>query len=41
MMFIACSYDLISLYISLELMALTFYILVAFTKREKKQTKPR
>jgi NADH-quinone oxidoreductase subunit N len=36
MMFIACSYDLISLYISLELMALTFYILVAFTKREKK-----
>ena len=36
MMFIACSYDLISLYISLELMALTFYILVAFTKRERK-----
>jgi NADH-quinone oxidoreductase subunit N len=36
MMFIASSYDLISLYISLELMALTFYILVAFTKREKK-----
>lgn len=36
MMFIACSYDLISLYISLELMALTFYVLVAFTKREKK-----
>ena len=36
MMFIACGYDLISLYISLELMALTFYILVAFTKREKK-----
>jgi NADH-quinone oxidoreductase subunit N len=36
MMFIACSYDLISLYISLELMALTFYVLVAFTKRERK-----
>src|SRR5918994_3287176 len=36
MMFIASSYDLISLYISLELMALTFYVLVAFTKREKK-----
>ena len=36
MMFIACGYDLITLYISLELMALTFYILVAFTKREKK-----
>jgi len=36
MMFIACGYDLISLYISLELMALTFYVLVAFTKREKK-----
>ncbi|HEY6806616.1 MAG TPA: NADH-quinone oxidoreductase subunit N [Pyrinomonadaceae bacterium] len=36
MMFLACGYDLIILYISLELMALTFYILVAFTKREKK-----
>lgn len=36
MMFLACGYDLISLYISLELMALTFYILVAFTKREKR-----
>ncbi|HJP91174.1 MAG TPA: NADH-quinone oxidoreductase subunit N [Pyrinomonadaceae bacterium] len=36
MLFIACGYDLISLYISLELMALTFYVLVAFTKREKK-----
>ncbi|HEX5890663.1 MAG TPA: NADH-quinone oxidoreductase subunit N [Pyrinomonadaceae bacterium] len=36
MMFIACGYDLISLYISLELMAVTFYILVAFTKREKR-----
>src|SRR6185437_15983497 len=34
--FIACGYDLISLYISLELMALTFYVLVAFTKREKR-----
>jgi NADH-quinone oxidoreductase subunit N len=36
MMFIASGYDLISLYVSLELMALTFYVLVAFTKREKK-----
>jgi NADH-quinone oxidoreductase subunit N len=36
MMFLGCGYDLISLYISLELMALTFYILVAFTKREKR-----
>jgi NADH-quinone oxidoreductase subunit N len=36
MMFMACGYDLITLYISLELMALTFYVLVAFTKREKK-----
>jgi NADH-quinone oxidoreductase subunit N len=36
MMFLACGYDLITLYIGLELMALTFYVLVAFTKREKK-----
>ncbi|MBD0370895.1 MAG: NADH-quinone oxidoreductase subunit N [Pyrinomonadaceae bacterium] len=36
MMFLACGFDLISLYISLELMALTFYVLVAFTKREKR-----
>lgn len=36
MMFLACGYDLITLYVSLELMALTFYVLVAFTKREKK-----
>ena len=36
MMFIACGYDLISLYIGLELMAVTFYVLVAFTKRERK-----
>src|SRR5467141_4100122 len=36
MLFLACGYDLISLYVSLELMALTFYVLVAFTKREKK-----
>jgi NADH-quinone oxidoreductase subunit N len=36
MMFLACGYDLISLYISLELMAITFYVLVAFTKREKR-----
>src|SRR5258705_10252842 len=36
MMFLACGYDLISLYIALELMALTFYVLVALTKREKR-----
>jgi len=36
MMFLGCGYDLIILYISLELMALTFYVLVAFTKREKR-----
>ena len=36
MMFLACGYDLIVLYISLELMALTFYVLVGFTKREKR-----
>jgi NADH-quinone oxidoreductase subunit N len=36
MMFLGCTYDLISLYISLELMALTFYVLVAFTKRERR-----
>src|SRR6266404_4335015 len=36
MMFLGSGYDLITLYISLELMALTFYVLVAFTKREKR-----
>jgi NADH-quinone oxidoreductase subunit N len=36
MMFLACGYDLITLFISLELMALTFYVLVAFTKRQKR-----
>jgi NADH-quinone oxidoreductase subunit N len=36
MMFLASGYDLISLYIGLELMALTFYVLVAFTKRQKR-----
>lgn len=36
MMFMACGYDLIVLFISLELMALTFYVLVAFTKRNKR-----
>ena len=36
MMMMISAYDLISLYISLELMALTFYVLVAFTKREKR-----
>ncbi len=36
MMFLGGGYDLISLYIALELMALTFYVLVAFTKRERR-----
>src|ERR1041385_4012585 len=36
MMFLGVGYDLISLYIALELMALTFYVLVAFTKRERR-----
>jgi NADH-quinone oxidoreductase subunit N len=36
MLFLGCGYDLITLYISLELMALTFYVLVAFTKRERR-----
>jgi len=36
MMLLGCGYDLIALYISLELMALTFYVLVAFTKRERR-----
>ncbi|MCA1593662.1 MAG: NADH-quinone oxidoreductase subunit N [Acidobacteria bacterium] len=36
MMFLASGYDLIVLYISLELMALTFYVLVAYTKRQRR-----
>ena len=36
MMFLGAGYDLISLYVALELMALTFYVLVAFTKRERR-----
>ena len=36
MMFLGVGYDLISLYVALELMALTFYVLVAFTKRERR-----
>jgi len=36
MMLLACGYDLIALYISLELMAVTFYVLVGFTKRERR-----
>lgn len=35
MMFLASGYDLIVLYISLELMALTFYVLVGYTKRKR------
>ncbi|HEX5708692.1 MAG TPA: NADH-quinone oxidoreductase subunit N [Pyrinomonadaceae bacterium] len=34
MMFLAAGYDLIVLYISLELMALTFYVLVAYARRD-------
>jgi NADH-quinone oxidoreductase subunit N len=36
MMFLGSGFDLISLYIALELMALTFYVLVAFTKRDRR-----
>jgi len=36
MMFLGSGYDLIVLYISLELMALTFYVLVGYTKRERR-----
>ncbi len=36
MMFLASGFDLIVLYISLELMALTFYVLVGYTKRERR-----
>ncbi|HEV8293220.1 MAG TPA: NADH-quinone oxidoreductase subunit N, partial [Tepidisphaeraceae bacterium] len=36
MMFLGSGYDLISLYVALELMALTFYVLVAFTKRQRR-----
>jgi len=36
MMFLGSGYDLISLYIALELMALTFYVLVAFSKRDRR-----
>ncbi|HEX8070449.1 MAG TPA: NADH-quinone oxidoreductase subunit N [Pyrinomonadaceae bacterium] len=36
MMLLASGYDLIALYISLELMALTFYVLVAYTKRDRR-----
>ena len=35
MMFLGSGYDLIVLYISLELMALTFYVLVGYAKRER------
>src|SRR6266508_5068061 len=36
MMFLGSGYDLISLYIALELMAVTFYVLLAFTKRQRR-----
>src|SRR5436309_6317798 len=36
MMFLGGGYDLILLYIALELMAVTFYVLVAFTKRQRR-----
>jgi NADH-quinone oxidoreductase subunit N len=35
MMFLSSGYDLIVLFVSLELMALTFYVLVGYTKRER------
>src|SRR5260370_21801531 len=38
MMFLGSGYDLISLYIALELMAEKFYVLVAFTKRHQSST---
>ncbi|HEX8352351.1 MAG TPA: NADH-quinone oxidoreductase subunit N, partial [Pyrinomonadaceae bacterium] len=36
MMFLASGYDLIVLYISLELMALTFYVLVGYARRDRR-----
>ncbi|HYE15401.1 MAG TPA: NADH-quinone oxidoreductase subunit N [Pyrinomonadaceae bacterium] len=36
MMFLASGYDLIVLYISLELMALAFYVLVAYARRDRR-----
>jgi NADH-quinone oxidoreductase subunit N len=36
MMFLASGYDLIVLFISLELMALTFYVLVAYARRDRR-----
>ena len=36
MMFLASGYDLLVLYISLELMAVTFYVLVAYAKRDRR-----
>ena len=36
MMFLSSGYDLIVLFISLELMALTFYVLVSYTRRERR-----
>jgi NADH-quinone oxidoreductase subunit N len=36
MMFLSSGYDLIVLFISLELMALTFYVLVGYARREKR-----
>src|SRR2546429_4637482 len=36
MMFLGSGYDLISLYIALQVMAVTFYVLVAFTKRQRR-----
>jgi NADH-quinone oxidoreductase subunit N len=36
MMFLASGYDLIVLYIALELMALSFYVLVAYARRDRR-----
>src|SRR5918993_1224893 len=38
MMFLSSGYDLIVLYISLELMAITFYVLVSYAKRQKRSS---
>src|SRR5258708_13207481 len=40
MMFLGSGYDLISLYIALELMAVRFYVLVAFTRPKRRSNKP-
>src|SRR5687768_7906818 len=41
MMLLASGYDLIVLYISLELMALSFYVLVGYARRERRSNEAR